>query len=182
MKRCCGLLSASLCLSMFLSARTAVAEEDGQFARSTMDLGVVVSDVDKSVEFYTKAIGFQEIKGFIAPAQLVGDAGLADYQTLKIRVLVLADEESATRLKLMEVPGVKSKKADNQFIHSQLGFSYLTVFVNDTNAAIERLDKAGVKPAGKGPAALPKSLGEGVFLTVVKDPDGNIVELVGPKK
>jgi catechol 2,3-dioxygenase-like lactoylglutathione lyase family enzyme len=80
----------------------------------------------------------------------------------------------------MEVPGVRSKKSDNTFIHSQLGYSYITIRIKDTEAAVQRLKKAGVKPEGKGPAALPKSLGEGVFLTVVKDPDGNIVELVGP--
>ena len=44
-----------------------------------------------------------------------------------------------------------------------------------------RLKKAGVKTAAKSPVELPKSLAAGVFLTVVKDPDGNIVELVGPK-
>ncbi len=53
--------------------------------------------------------------------------------------------------------------------------------INDTNVAMERLKKAGVKPLAKGPVALPKPLPQGVYLTVVRDPDGNIVELVGPK-
>ncbi|MBT6399908.1 MAG: bleomycin resistance protein, partial [Verrucomicrobia bacterium] len=44
-------------------------------------------------------------------------------------------------------------------------------------AALERLKKAGVKVLGKGPALIP---GTKVALTVVKDPDGNFVELVGP--
>jgi catechol 2,3-dioxygenase-like lactoylglutathione lyase family enzyme len=63
-----------------------------------------------------------------------------------------------------------------------LGFSYLTIVVNDTNAALARLKKAGVKPIAKTPVELPKNLAPGVFLTVVRDPDGNLVELVGPKK
>ena len=49
-------------------------------------------------------------------------------------------------------------------------------------AALKRLDKAGVKPVAKGPVPLPAGLPQGVFLTVVQDPDGNLVELVGPKK
>ena len=44
-----------------------------------------------------------------------------------------------------------------------------------------RLEKAGVKPLAKGPVALRSPLPEGVFLSVVRDPDGNLVELVGPK-
>jgi catechol 2,3-dioxygenase-like lactoylglutathione lyase family enzyme len=155
---------------------------EGEFARSTIDLGVVASDVQKSVDFYTQAIGFKEVTGFQAPGDFAGDAGLTDYKTLNVRVLVLGDDASATKLKLMELPDVESKRGDNRFIHSQLGFSYLTIFVNDTAAAMARLAKAGVKPLAKGPVALPRPLPQGVYLTVVRDPDGNVVELVGPKK
>ena len=48
------------------------------------------------------------------------------------------------------------------------------------NVSLERLKKMSVKPLAKGPVPLPKGFPEGVFLTVVKDPDGNFVELVGP--
>ena len=58
-------------ITLLAAALPAIAD-DSNFARSTIDLGVVVSDVDKAVEFYTEAIGFQEVKGFVAPAQLVG--------------------------------------------------------------------------------------------------------------
>jgi predicted enzyme related to lactoylglutathione lyase len=71
----------------------------------------------------------------------------------------------------------KSKMSDQTYITSSLGFSYLTIHVNSTKAALERLKKAGVKVLAKGPALIP---GTKVALTVVKDPDGNFVELVGP--
>jgi lactoylglutathione lyase len=157
------------------------AEEEREFARATVDLGVVVSDVDASVKFYTEVIGFKEAGGFKVPGDFGKDAGLTSGNDLEIKVLTLGDDESATKLKLMQLPGVKSKKSDNTHIHSQLGFSYITVFVNDTNAAMARLKKAGIKPLAKGPVELPKPLPQGVFLTVVRDPDGNLVELVGPK-
>jgi catechol 2,3-dioxygenase-like lactoylglutathione lyase family enzyme len=147
-----------------------------------IDLGVVVSDVDASVKFYTEAIGFKEVDGFKVPAGFAKDAGLTDDKPLDIRVLQLGDDENATKLKLMQLPGVKSKKSDNRFIHSQLGISYLTIFVVDTAKALDRLEKAGVKPLAKGPVGLPEPLPQGVFLTVVRDPDGNLIELVGPKK
>jgi len=152
------------------------------FSRTTIDLGVVVSDVEEAAQFYTKAIGFTEVPGFAVPGDFCKDAGLTDGKPLKIRVFVLGEDDTATRLKIMEVPGAKSKKSDNQTIHSQLGFSYLTIRVKDTGAAMARLKKAGVKPIAKGPVPLPEGFPEGVYLTVVRDPDGNLVELVGPKK
>jgi hypothetical protein len=54
--------------------------------------------------------------------------------------------------------------------------------VNDTTAALERLAKLGVKPLAKSPVTLPESLAPGMTLTCVRDPDGNIVELLGPRK
>jgi len=157
------------------------AAPNGEFARTTIDLGVVVSDVKKSVEFYTKAIGFKQQPGFSVPGDFAKKSGLTDNRPLKISVLTLGDDETATRLKLMQVPGSPSKKSDNEYIDSQLGFSYLTIFVKDANKALARLKKAGVKPVAEGPVPLPKNLPQGVFLTIVRDPDGNLIELVGPK-
>lgn len=153
-----------------------------EFARTTIDLGVVVSDIEKAAAFYKESIGFQEIEGFKVPADFATDSGLTDKQPLSIRVFVLGEGESATKLKLMQLPGVKSATSKSDSIHAQLGFSYITVFVNDTTAAMARLEKTGVKPLAKGPVPLPKGFPEGIFLTVVKDPDGNFVELVGPRK
>lgn len=150
------------------------------FARTTIDLGVVVSDVDKAAAFYTKAIGFQEVKGFSVDSDFCTDAGLTDGKALKIRVFVLGEGASATKLKLMQVAG--SKKNNNQFVNSEQGFRYLTIYVTDMNESLKRLKKAGVAPLAKGPVAIPEKLVKGAFLTVVRDPDGNLIELAGPKK
>ncbi len=172
--------SASALFTVCLLASVARTESN-EFPSKTVDIGVVVGDIEKAVKFYTESIGFTEVEGFSVPSGFATDSGLTDRQPLKIRVVVLGEQEGATKLKLMQLPGVESQTGDNQFIHSQLGFSYLTVFVKDMNAALRRLKKTGVKPIAKGPVALPRPLPEGVFLTLVRDPDGNLVELVGPK-
>lgn len=157
-------------------------DEESAFARTTIDVGVVVSDAKKAADFYTKALGFTEIEGFDVPVALGKDSGLIGGHPVHIRVLVLGEGETATKLKLLEFPGVKSKPVDNAYIHSTLGPSYLTIFVKDTTAALERAKQYGVKPRAKGPVALPEGFPQGVYLTVVNDPDGNFIELVGPKK
>ncbi|MEX0937755.1 MAG: VOC family protein [Pirellulales bacterium] len=158
------------------------ADNEAVFTSPTIDLGVVVSDVDKAVAFYTGAIGFQEVPGFSVPADFCKQAGLTDGHKLDIRVLALGDGPGATRLKLMQLPGVDSTKSDNTHIHSQLGYSYITIRVADTSAAVARLHEHGAQPVAQGPVALPKELSTTEFLTVVRDPDGNLVELVGPKR
>jgi catechol 2,3-dioxygenase-like lactoylglutathione lyase family enzyme len=173
-----GLAAGVVALNRPGAAEPAASE----FSRTTIDLGTVVSDVAKAAEFYTKAIGFREVPGFSVPGDFCADSGLTDGKPLTIRVFVLGEGEQATKLKLMEVPGAKIKKSDNSFVPSQYGFRYLTIFVTDMTKSLERLEKAGVKPVAKGPVPLPKGFPEGVYLTVVKDPDGNLVELVGPKK
>jgi len=80
------------------------------------------------------------------------------------------------------VAGTSPRTGDTDFIHSRTGFRYLTISVNDTTAALERLSMLGVKPLAKSPVALPESLAAGMYLTCVRDPDGNIVELLGPRK
>jgi catechol 2,3-dioxygenase-like lactoylglutathione lyase family enzyme len=97
-------------------------------------------------------------------------------------VLALGDGPDATKLKLMQVAGTTPRAGDNEFIHSHTGFRYLTIMVADTDAALARLAKLGVKPIARSPVALPAALAPGMHLTCVRDPDGNVVELIGPRK
>jgi lactoylglutathione lyase len=169
-----ALVAAVACLPL-------AAAEPVAFPRTTIDLGCVVTDIGKSVRFYTEGIGFRELPGFEVPAALASDAGLTDARPLSIRVFVLGDDAGATKLKLMQVAGTEPHTGDTDFIHSHTGFRYLTIVVADTEVALARLAKLGVKPIAKTPIALPEALAPGMHLTCVRDPDGNIVELIGPR-
>ncbi len=158
----------------------AVAEEKGgemEFSRTTIDVGIVVSDIQKAAEFYTRALGFAEAGSFDVSAQMAGDTGLTDSRPFQVRVFALGEEPTATKLKIMEIPGAESKRVDNRYIGSSLGLSYLTVFVSDLGKAMERLKQHSVAPVKE-----PYSLGGNNYLILVKDPDGNIIELIGPKQ
>ncbi len=174
----CALLSL---LSLFFAGSLAADNHaKSEFLETTIDLGCVVSDLEASVKFYTEAIGFKVAGEFHVPSGMAKDSGLTAGDTLDIKVLVLGDGEEATKLKLMQ--GIETtKKGKNKVINSQYGFSYLTVFVKSTDDALARLKKAGVKPIAKGPVTLPENLDPKMSLTIVRDPDGNFVELVGPK-
>jgi catechol 2,3-dioxygenase-like lactoylglutathione lyase family enzyme len=98
-----------------------------------------------------------------------------------VRVFVLGEGELATKVKLMEVPGVAISEGDNAYIHSQLGFRYLTIFIDNTAEAMKRLRAAGVEPVADGPILIGDDP-SGSYLTVIRDPDGNLIELIGPSK
>ena len=174
------ILSLITLMSVMLSGSTAVAQKKGQersvFSKTTFDLGVVVSDLNKAAEFYTEVVGMTEVQGFSAPANVATSFGLTNNQPVVVRKFVMADVKDAPSLKLMSFPKVKIAKPDQQFIHSTLGFSYLTLFVSDMDAAVERAKKAKVEFLGQTPV----KAGGSNYLAVYRDLDGNFIELIGP--
>ena len=170
-------------LAVFSSGNAAEekpASQNSPFARQTVDLGIVVSDIDKSLKFYTKALGLNELSTFDVPEKLGSRAGLSDNLPFHIHVLALGKDDSATKVKLMQFKGHPGKKIDNKFIHNGYGVRYLTIFVTDLSRALTQAKKAGVKPIAQGPVPIPESIAPGMSLAVVRDPDGNMIELVGP--
>lgn len=170
-------IAASVIAGVFVLAAARPESGTAEFSRTTIDLGVVVSDVEKAAKFYTGAIGFQQVGSFDVAGQMAGDTGLTDNRPFQVRVFALGNDPVATKLKIMEVPGAGSKKVDNQYISSSLGFSYLTIMVSNIDKAMARLTRNGVAPVKP-----PYQLGGNNYLALVKDPDGNIIELIGPKQ
>lgn len=155
-------------------------QSDSNFASQTIDLGMVVSDIEKSLKFYKDVLGFTETTGFKVPGQFGLDTGLANNHELDVHVLVLGQGETATKLKLMQFKSAPGARVDNTFIHSSYGFRYLTIPVKNLNLAVENAAKAGGKPIAKCPVLLPAGFPAGLALANYRDPDGNLIELVGP--
>ena len=162
-----------------LSAPADNHEPDSAFSKNTIDLGCVVSDLEESVKFYTEVIGFQKSGAFRVDADFAAEAGLTDGKPLDITVLTLGEGPAATKLKLMQVdaPGAK---AANDYIHSTLGYSYITIYVNSVHEAMSRLRRARIAPDSNGQVSLPGDIDSSQALILVRDPDGNFIELIGP--
>ena len=149
----------------------------GPYRKATIDVGVIVSDIEKAEHFYEDALGFEEIDEFTVPAAVAGDSGLTDYKEFTADVMALGEGEDATRIKLIAIPAAPGARPDNRFVNSTLGPSYLTLHVDDVDAVLAMAAKEGVKPLAKGPT---KAGGE-TFIALLRDPDGNFIELVGPR-
>jgi lactoylglutathione lyase len=163
---------------LWATPATHAADPASSFTKPTIDIGIVARDVEKSAEFYTETIGLKEIEGFSAPAELGKRIGLVDSHPINVRVFVTDEIEGATRIKLMSFPDAMGKLPDRSYIHSTIGINYLTLFVADMDQALARLKRADAKLLGETPV----SLGGKTQLVVVRDPDGNFIELIGPSK
>jgi len=171
-------LAVLLPLAACSATPSATPAAQSPYASQVVDVGIVVGDLAASAAFYQGVLGLEEIPGFTGAAQVTGDSGLADYQEVPVRQFTLpGSAPGATKLKLMQFTAKPGARADQAYLHSTLGLRYLTLFVKDMDATLARLAKSGVRPLAKGPVAIP---GTTVRLAVVKDPDGNFVELVGP--
>jgi catechol 2,3-dioxygenase-like lactoylglutathione lyase family enzyme len=173
-------LASAALLSAWLALTPAARAGDapGDFTKGVIDLGMVVKDPGQTAAFLTNAIGFKEVKGFSVTPELGRKIGLIDGYPADVRMFVLTDGDLATRIKVLSFPQADMKKSHQKYIHSVPGFRYLTLYVKDMNKAIERLKAANVRTIGETPL----DLGGGTYIAVIKDPDGNFFELIGPMK
>ncbi len=151
------------------------AQANETFSSETIDVGVVVSDMEASLRFYLEAIGMQRVSSFEIDEDLGRRSGLTGGVPFKVEVLKLGTGETATSWKLMTF-GTRAETQENTHIHNRVGMQYITIFVNDMKAAVERLEAHNVPLLGETPTPL----ADGRHFVLVKDPDDTFVELIGP--
>ena len=82
-------------------------------------MGLVVSDIEASEEFYTKILGLTPIGGFSLDEQWSKEAGAANNKAFSVKQFKLQDKPSGTIVKLAyfkDAPKT-SKKVWYQFFH-----------------------------------------------------------------
>ena len=80
-------------------------------------MGVVVTDIEKSLDFYKQVVGFSEAEGFKVAGKFPKSVGLTDGTALSIHALTLGTEEHATKLKLMQVASKKARPGYQTTLH-----------------------------------------------------------------
>ncbi len=142
-----------------------------------LQIGLVCSDLGKSLDFYKNIIGMTETGGFEVDGQFSADASLSNGKPFKVRLLKLTDTPSATTLKLACCSD-STLTAKPLFVSETPGVRYLTFEVKSTKAIKERLQQNGIPLLGKTPI----DMGGDQELIMVRDPDGVFVEIIGGKK
>jgi len=125
-----------------------------QAAKSCVDIGIVVADIEKSLDFYEKLLGLKKIGEMPLWFGTMHRMGFGD-----------------SFVKLID-PKVVPPKGPQGLQHG-LGFRYLTFQVSNIDEICADCEKAGVSFEIEKQELMP-----GVTIAMVHDPDGNVVEFV----
>jgi catechol 2,3-dioxygenase-like lactoylglutathione lyase family enzyme len=160
---------------MALLSTTSMAQSE--FSSGLIGVGVVTRDLDKSLDFYLNVIGMTKVSEFDVDGEFGTSSGLTDGIAFHVDVLKLMDSPDANQWKLMSFKKEGSHPMP-KYIHDDTGMQYITINVNSLAPVLERIKKHKVKLMGDTPVPL----GEKDHFVLVQDPDGTIIELIGPLK
>lgn len=144
------------------------------FSNPTFSVGVVVEDIEKSIDFYTNVIGMTKTSEFSVTKEKADELGLTDSYQLDVTILKLEDSERSNEWKLMSL-GTKANHPQQKYMSDDTGVQYITIFVTHINPFIKRFQKNNVKIL----SGTPSTLDDGRKFLLIQDPDGVFIELIG---
>ncbi len=160
---------------LFLSSLIFQVEGQSEFSDNTIHVGVIVSDVERSVDFYTNVLGMKKTGGFTVGEEFAKKSGLSNGVAFDVTVLRLEDSKDATQWKLMSF-GKESQHPKQKHIQDDTGMQYITIFVKELKPFLDRIEKHNIPFLGETPVVL----NEKDHFVFIQDPDGNFIELIGP--
>lgn len=162
-----------LILLFLISSYQVTAQNE--FSSATIEFGVVVSDIEKSLDFYTNVIGMRKVGEFDVNEEFGKISGLTGGLPFHVDVLKLEDKPGATQWKLMSFEK-DAAHPFSKYIQDDTGVQYITINVNSLKPFLERIKKHHIELLGDTPVPL----GPDNHFVLISGPDGTIIELIGP--
>jgi len=145
-------------------------------ATAVDSVGLTVSDLDRSVAFYSDVLSFQKVSEF--------EAAGADYEHLEgvfgLRVRVARLQLGDEFLELTEYLAAKGRPAPVDSRSNDRWFQHVAIIVSDMDAAYQRLREHKVQFVSSGPQRLPdwNKNATGIRAFYFRDPDGHPLEIL----
>jgi catechol 2,3-dioxygenase-like lactoylglutathione lyase family enzyme len=158
-------------LILVLTFSTIRAQDD--YENLTVSIGVVVSDLEASIEFYTNIMGMEETGELDLDSSFGKASGLTGGRPLLVKILKLKNSPDATEYKLVSFGN--DKKGFDKHIQDQNGMQYTTFFIKSTADIIKRIRENNIEFLGDTPIKLP----DGRTFILIQDPDGVFIEIIG---
>ncbi|MEM9363366.1 MAG: VOC family protein [Bacteroidota bacterium] len=152
------------------------------WAQTALDVNkvtITVNDLDVSVPFFEKLLGFTKIEENETSGEELADLFGLDNPKLVLKTVSLKLGEE--HLDLQEFVNEKSAKQipiDSR--SNDLWFQHIAIVVSDMDLAYERLWKYGVTHVSTAPQTLPENItaAAGIKAFYFQDPDGHNLELI----
>lgn len=139
-------------------------------------IGVTVSDLDRSVAFFTEVLSFEKVREYEAAGeQFEQQKGLFG---LRIRVAELKLGEERVELTEFLAPTGAAVPRDSK--SNDTWFQHIAIVVSDMDRAYRHLRKHRVRHASSGPQRLPdwNPNAGGIEAFYFQDPDGHNLEVI----
>ncbi len=146
--------------------------------RTVDHINLVVSDLERSVQFYTTLLGFKEIRR----AHLEGKwiESIVGLKGIRANVAYLLAPDGEPRLELLCYESPRGESIPANSLANTIGLRHIAFRVKDINAMAKRLEEAGVK-VFHDPVAVPAGVvtheAGHKILCYFLDPDGILLEL-----
>jgi len=133
-------------------------------------IGIVVSNIDKSLHFYRDLLGLKIVKDMNESGAFIDN--ISDLKGVQVRTVKMAADDG----NLIELLCYSSHpdSPDRKKLINQIGCSHVAFTVENLDEEYDKLTKAGIQfnaPPQHSPDGYAK-------VTFCKDPDGSHVELV----
>jgi catechol 2,3-dioxygenase-like lactoylglutathione lyase family enzyme len=167
-----------VCLFLFLPFYFFLITADSlaQLAKSVDAVGMTVSDLDRSVEFFSKALNFEKISDVEVHGseyeKLQGVFGLR----MRVARMKLGDE----MIELTQYLAPEGRPIPADWRSHDHWFQHIAIVVKDMDKAYQQLRNHKVRHASTGPQTIPMTnkAAAGIRAFYFKDPDGHNLEII----
>jgi len=133
--------------------------------------GIVVSDMERSLQFYRDLLGLKVEKTAEESGEYIDN--MLSLPNVRVTTVKLSAESGSTLVELLNFKSYSQKRPGKRQVYS-LGPSHIAFTVDDLDALYRRLSQAGIY-FNAPPQLSPDDYAK---VTFCHDPDGNLVELV----
>ena len=137
-----------------------------------LEIGIPVIDLDRMVEFYSAALGCEEVRRADIPAELSSSIRVHPEGYVNVWLKFPGGEI----VKLVRPPTPPAAAQTSEFTGMQTGIAYFTLYCEDIAEAIQISEEAGAQVISDPALAQ----GDALKLAFLRDPEGNVFELVEP--
>jgi catechol 2,3-dioxygenase-like lactoylglutathione lyase family enzyme len=152
------------------------AGSESTAARAVARVGLTVSDMEQSIGFYTRVLGFEKVSDI----EVAG----ASYEKLEgvfgVRMRVVRLRLGEETLELTEYLAPRGRPAPVDSRSNDRWFQHVAIIVSDMDSAYARLRSFRVQHASTGPQLLPRTIpnAAGIRAFYFKDPDNHPLEIL----
>lgn len=153
-----------------------VARAEAPLVRAVGPIGLTVSDLDRSVAFFTEVLAFEKV----SEAEWFGDAYEHLHGVFGARVRVARLRLGEEEIELTEFLAPRGRPVPADARSNDRSFQHVAIIVSDMDEAYAVLRRHKVTHASSGPQTLPATIvpAAGIRAFYFKDPDGHALEIL----